>query len=268
MRKEKYTKKSVLFIIFFLCFIVASLYLLNNYYINQKDKKEYDNLQQEKKQDEIKYELVEENKEFSETINKVKELQKENSDVKGWINIENTNINYPIMQTTNNDYYLTHNYKKKKAKNGSIFINHNCDIKNENSNLIIYGHNMQDGQMFQDLLNYKKKSFYETHPIIKITTEESEYDYEIIMVFKSRIFYQDEKNAFRYYHYYSFENESKYNEYINNCKKIQLYNTGKTAVYGEQLITLITCEYSQENGRMVIVAKRVNKIENKSRESI
>ena len=71
------------------------------------------------------------------------------------------------------------------------------------------------------------------------------------------MFYQDEKNVFRFYRYYDFENENKYNEYISNCKKIQLYDIGKTANYGEQLITLVTCEYSQENGRMVVVAKKV-----------
>ena len=116
---------------------------------------------------------------------------------------------------------------------------------------------MKDNQMFKDLLKYQDKTFYEQHPIVKIATEETETDYEIIFAFKSRVFYQDEKNVFRFYQYYNLENESKYNEYINNCKKIQLYDTGKTATYGEQLITLITCEYSQENGRMVVVAKKI-----------
>ena len=111
--------------------------------------------------------------------------------------------------------------------------------------------------MFQNLLKYESKSFYEQHPIIQIATDENEKQYEIICTFKSRVFYQNEKNVFRFYQYYNFDNEDKYSEYINNCKKIQLYDTGKTATYGEQLITLITCEYSQENGRMVVVAKKI-----------
>ena len=77
-------------------------------------------------------------------------------------------------------------------------------------------------------------------------------------MFKSRIFYKNETGAFRYYQCYNFSNEKEYNDYLDNCKMIQLYDTGKTAEYGEQLITLITCEYSQENGRMVIVAKKAN----------
>ncbi len=116
---------------------------------------------------------------------------------------------------------------------------------------------MKNSQMFADLWKYKDKKFYEQHPIIKIATEENEADYEIIFAFKSKIFYQDEKNVFRFYSYFDFKNEKQYNEYINNCKKIQLYDTGKTATYGDQLITLVTCEYSQENGRMVVVAKKM-----------
>lgn len=190
-------------------------------------------------------------------IEEVKQLQTKNADVKGWIKIEGSNINYPLLQTTDNDYYLTHTYKKEKSSYGSIFINSNSNIKDNNSNVIIYGHDMKNNQMFTDLLKYKDKEFYESHPTIKITTEESEETYEIVYVFKSRIFYKDEKNVFRFYQYYDISKESKYNEYIKNCKKIQLYDTGKIATYGEQLITLITCEYSQDNGRMVVVAKKV-----------
>lgn len=220
---------------------------LHNYF---KNKKLYDDIVEDK----TTADLANINDSFME---KVKELQQENTDVKGWIRIENTNINYPLLQTTDNDYYLTHNYKKENSSYGSIFINHKSNIKDNNSNTIIYGHNMKNNQMFTDLLKYEDKQFYEEHPTIKIVTDENEEEYEIIYTFKSRVFYQDEKNVFRYYQYYNFENENKYNEYINNCKEIQLYDTGKTATYGECLITLITCEYSQENGRMVIVAKKI-----------
>ena len=191
-----------------------------------------------------------------ENVQKVINLKNENEDIKGWIQIEDTIVDYPILQTTDNDYYLTHNYKKEKSKYGSIYLNKKSDISNKFSNVIIYGHNMKDEQMFNTLLKYENKEFYNSHKTIKITTENKEYECSIICAFKSRIFYQDEENVFRYYKYTEFENEEKYNEYIKNCKEIQLYDTGISAQYGEQLITVITCEYSQENGRMVIVAKR------------
>lgn len=251
--KNKTKKKIIIAILTFILFICIS-YLLIYLYNSTKNKNIYNELYEEIEINQITEEIEIVNNEFTE---KVKQLQQENTDVKGWIKIENTNINYPLLQTTNNDYYLNHNYKKEKSSYGSIFINCNSDLKNVNSNIIIYGHDMKDGQMFQDLLKYADKNFYETHPIVKISTEEKEENYEIISVFKSRIFYQHERNVFRYYHYYNFENENQYNEYINNCKKIQLYDTEKTATYGEQLITLITCEYSQENGRMVVIAKKI-----------
>lgn len=250
--KNKKNKLKVILIIFFsICLICATSYLVWYFINSHKNKELYEELQNEIP-NETTIEL--QNNEF---IDKVKELQKENSDIKGWIRIEDTNISYPLLQTDNNDYYLTHDYKKEENYYGSIFINCNSDLKDNNSNVIIYGHNMQSsGQMFKDLLKYEDKNFCEEHPVIKITTEEKEDEYEIICVFKSRVFYKSEKNVFRYYYCYNFENENEYNEYINNCKEIELYDTGKTASYGEQLITLITCEYSQEDGRMVVVAKK------------
>lgn len=263
MKKENvinYTKKvmiAILSIIFLLCII----YIIKNVNNSKENEKVYSELHNHIQNES---EITEENNneepaENNSLIKVIKELQQENQEIKGWIQIENTNINYPLLQTTNNDYYLTHDYKKEKNKYGSICINSECDINNESSNVIIYGHTMrQDSQMFGDLQQYKNKTFYEEHPIIKITTNEEEKQYEIIYVFKSRIYYQDETNVFRYYNYKNFENENQFNEYIYNCQKIKLYNTGKTATYGEQLISLVTCEYSQENGRMVVVAKKIN----------
>lgn len=140
MKKEKATNKSkkvriILVVIFTICLICAISYLAI-YFINaKKNKGLYDDLQENIVPDETMEELSQVQSEF---VEKVKELQKENADVKGWIQIANTNINYPLLQTTDNDYYLTHNYKKEKSSYGSIFIKKNCDIKNENGNTIIY----------------------------------------------------------------------------------------------------------------------------------
>lgn len=252
----KDNKKIKIAILVILAIILLSCitYLIYYSYQAGKNKNLYEQLQEEIEYDRTTEELRTVNQEF---VEKVKELQQENSDVKGWIRIENTNINYPLVQATDNNYYLKRNYKKEKSSYGSIFINSNCDIKDENANVIIYGHDMKDGQMFKDLMKYQDKSFYEEHPKVTIATEDSQEEYEIIIAFKSRVFYEDEKNVFRYYQYYHFKDEAQYNEYINNSKKIQLYDTGKTATFGEQLLTLITCEYSQENGRMVVVAKKI-----------
>jgi len=261
VKKEKKTSKKkgkLLIIILLSVILIASIAYMVFYFVNQsKNENSYDDLYEK-----IEENTVSENAEGNvgqEYVDTVIDLRKENEDVKGWIKIDDTNINYPLLQSAdNNDYYLNHNYKKEKTSYGSIYLNYKSDIKNPNSNLIIYGHDMKDGQMFKDLLKYTNKEFYDNHSIVKIATDESYAEYQIIFAFKSRVFYQDEKNVFRYYQYYDFENEEKYNEYLDNCRKIQLYDTGVTANYGDQLITMITCEYSQENGRMVVVAKKIN----------
>lgn len=254
--KGKHSKKSVLAfkilaIIFVVLFIIGICYIIFNFINSNKNKEIYNNINNT---NEIYNDIS--NKYVSENMQKVINLKQENEDIIGWIQIENTIIDYPLLQTTDNSYYLTHNYKKEKSKYGSIYAKSECNIQDNNSNVIIYGHNMKDEQMFNTLLKYEDKDFYNEHKEIKVTTENEESKYNIVSIFKSRVFYQDEKDVFRYYNYTKFENEKEYNTYIENCKKIQLYDTGVSAKYGEQLITLITCEYSQENGRMVIVAKK------------
>ena len=110
--------------------------------------------------------------------------------------------------------------------------------------------------MFSDLLDYKSEELYKEHSTIKFTTEQEDVEYEIIAVFLSRVYYKSEKNVFRYYYFVNAENEEEYNNYVENAKKASLYDTGKTAQYGDQLLTLSTCEYSQDDGRFVVVARK------------
>lgn len=201
------------------------------------------------------------NKQITETkterMLQVEELQKENSDIMGWIEIKDTNINYPVVQGADNDFYLTHNYKKEKYINGSLFLDKDFDLKNGNSNYLIYGHRNKKGLMFEDLMKYENKDFYENHKTIQFTTNTEDSTYEIVSVFYSRVYYKSEQNVFRYYYFVNAENEQEYNEYVNNCKKASIYETGVNAKYGEQLLTLSTCEYSQTDGRFVVVAKKI-----------
>ena len=225
-------------------------------FINFRDKKLNQELQENIPNIEIDAsEEIDVNKEVFKTII---DLQKENTDVKGWIKINDTNINYPLLQGLDNDYYLNRNYQKEYSSYGSIFIDKDSNLDDVNSNVIIYGHSMNDKEMFQNLLNYANKEYYDSHKIIEIYTNNEARKYEIVTVFKSRVFYQDEQNVFRYYYCHDLSSEEKYNDYVNNSKNLELYNTGVDAHFGEQLITLITCEYSEDNGRMVVVAKRVS----------
>lgn len=128
----------------------------------------------------------------------------------------------------------------------------NCDIA-ESNNLVIYGHHIKGGKMFGALEDYKSKSFYEKNKNIQFDTLTEQAEYEIVAVFKT-VAYSSE--GFRYYDFVDAENEEEFNSYVGKCKELALYDTGATAEYGDRLITISTCEYSAQNGRLVVVEKR------------
>ena len=225
---------------------------INNNEIEKEDTEE----KETKETEEITEKTNEvENKE-TERMLKVKELQKENADIVGWLEIENTNISYPVLQGEDNEYYMTHNYKKEKSKNGSIFLNKDYDWNIPSSNLLMYGHNLGNGTMFQELLKYQNKEFYNNHKVIRFTTAKEDAEYEIISVFKSRVYYKSEQNVFRYYYFVNANTEEEYNNYVENAKKASIYEIEPTAKYGDQLITLSTCSYHVKDGRFAVVGRK------------
>ena len=211
----------------------------------------------EENKDTTATENIEEKTQETERMLQVKQLQEQNADIVGWLEIENTNINYPVLQGTDNSYYMTHNYKKENSKNGAIFLDANYNWNIQSNNLLIYGHNLGNSMMFQELLKYEKKSFYSQHPVIRFTTAEEDAQYEIISVFKSRVYYKSEKNVFRYYHFINNESEKEYNQFVKNAKNASLYPIDATASYGDQLITLSTCSYYVEDGRFAVVGRKI-----------
>ena len=251
-KKSKHGKQTrhyiqIIFIIIFIISISAIAY-----YFYNMNKNKGKNILEDTKIDE---EQVTEQR--TERMLQLEELKKENQDIVGWIEIEGTNINYPVLQGTDNQYYMKHTYNKENSKDGSIFLDKNYDWNIPSSNLLLYGHNNKNGTMFQNLLKYKDESFYKEHPTIRFTTIDEDCQYEIISAFLSRVYYQDEQNVFRYYYFINANNEVEYNQYIEESKKASLYDTGKSATYGEQLLTLSTCSYHTEDGRFAVVAKKI-----------
>ena len=201
---------------------------------------------------------VQENNIKTERMAKLEELQQENSDIIGWLQIENSNINYPVLQGEDNEYYMTHNYKKEYSKDGSLFLDKDYDWNIPSTNLLIYGHNNRGSNtMFTGLINYKDEDYYKTHKTIRLTTNQEDAEYEIISVFLSRVYYKSETDVFRYYYFINAENEQEFNEYVQNSKDASLYDIEATAEYGDQLLTLSTCEFSQEDGRLAVVARKI-----------
>lgn len=246
------TKKTrrLIYIFLIVLIIIATIYII--FFIKGKN----DTIQESTALNDVQIDEAKVDDKTTERMLQVQELQKENPDVVGWIEIEGTNINYPVLQGTDNSYYMTHNYKKEETKDGSIFLDKDYDWSIPSSNLLMYGHNMGDGAMFQDLLKYENEEFYKQHPIVRYTTATEDAEYEIISAFKSRVYYKSEKNVFRYYYFINADNEEEYNEFVSNAKEASFYDTGKAAEYGDQLMTLSTCSYHTEDGRFAVVARK------------
>ena len=250
-----------------ICSLVALLclgYVFFYYYLYERNSNEYEHLASLKTEQNvtkdnkvhINYTKEEEKKELV-VLEKYKKLFSQNKSLIGWIKIDDTNIDYPVMQTVNNEYYLDHNYNQQYDKNGSIFLDKDCDITNPGSNMIIYGHHMKSGKMFGNLKLYSNKEYYEKHPIIQFDTIYEEGKYQIMYVFRSRIYNEDEI-VFKYYQFFDVATPEEFDSNMIEMAKMSLYDTGVTAKYGDKLITLSTCDNSEQDGRFVVVAKKIN----------
>ena len=233
--------------------LLIGIMLISSYFIF-KDK------QEDKKQENTFEELVEiaEDKEQNtnddikeDTIN-IEELYEINNDIVGWIKIDGTNINYPVMQTKDKpQFYLRKDFYKKYSQWGTPFLAENCDIQTSD-NLIIYGHHINNSKMFGELEKYRNKDFYKNHKTIKFYTKDNLTEYEIISVFRTTA-----NSEFKYYEFVNANNEKEFETFVTKCKELSFYNTENNAEYGDKFITLVTCDYSIKNGRLVVVAKKV-----------
>lgn len=193
----------------------------------------------------------EEEKDFIQT------LKEENPDVAGWLTIPDTNIDYPVMQTPEDeDYYLYRDFYGNENQNGSLLVSSRCNLESKNVNWIIHGHNMKSGAMFGNLLNYRKKSYMEKHNLIFLDTLEGRRTYEVVAVFESQVYYENDF-VFKYYYCCDIESWEEFDSFYSNIKRLSLYDTGVNAVYGDHFITLSTCSYHTENGRFVVVGKEL-----------
>lgn len=202
-------------------------------------------------------------------LENLRELYEQNSDLAGWLRIDDTVVDYPVMYTPENDEkYLRADFEGNYATAGCLFIKGTCSLEPESDNLIIYGHNMRNGSMFHTLLNYKNKSYWEEHPTIMFSTLYEEREYEVLAAFYDRVYYSYE-DVFKFYKFVDAEDEADFNNAIANYEKKAIYDTGVNAEYGDRLLTLITCSYHTKNGRFVVVARQtVDKEEILSEETV
>ena len=185
-----------------------------------------------------------------------RELYERNPDIVGWLKIDGTRINYPIMQNRQDaEYYLDHDFDKKKANSGLPFLDAHSRIDGSDI-LLIHGHHMKSGMIFTDLLKYKQESFYKDHPTFQFSTLYEKEEYEIIAVIVSQV-YRKSDDVFKYYQIEKVSTPAEFDSYVQNIKQLALYDTGITPRYGDKLMVLSTCEYSTANGRLAVVARKL-----------
>ncbi len=260
-RHEK--KRKIMIMLLSMLAISCLAYVGVYYYQYEKNGVDYHNLAKLKEKDSAKANekgytitLVNENKEIPPILAKYETLYNKNKKLIGWLKIADTNIDYPVMQTSNNEYYLDHNFDQQYDKNGSLFLDKDCNAAFPNTNMIIYGHHMKSGKMFGNLNHYSKESYYKEHPQIQFDTIYEEGIYDVMYVFRSRIYNADEV-VFKYYQFFDVNSEDEFYSAMDEMARMSLYDTGVVPEYGDKFITLSTCDNSEEDGRFVVVAKKV-----------
>ena len=213
-------------------------------------------------------EAVEENSEAPEILPKYKELYGINPDLIGWLAIDGTVIDYPVMQTMEDEsYYLSYDFYGEENKNGCLILDTDsaagtgtkaCAYANgtaPSTNLIIHGHTMKSGEMFGNLKLYKDAEYGAEHHIICFDSLYEERKYELIAVFYSQVYYESD-DIFKYYKFFQADTQEEFDDWYENIKEMSLYDTGVTAQFGDEFLTLSCCSYHVEDGRFVVVGKR------------
>jgi len=187
----------------------------------------------------------------------LRKLSAANPDFIGWLRIDGTRVNYPVMLCEEApEYYLYRDMEGNDSSSGVPFFGEGCDLASDN--IIIYGHNMKNGTMFADLLRYSQEDFWREHPVISFDTMEESGEYEVIAAFQEEVHDSEETGRFKYYDYGGRLTEERFWEYVENVKWRSLYDTNKEVVSGDRLLTLSTCTYYTEDGRFVVVARRIS----------
>ena len=174
-----------------------------------------------------------------------------NGDFVAWLKIPGTKINYPVVWTDRVDYYLTHTFSGKESKIGTLFSLGKTDYRTPGRNIAVYGHHIttSGGNMFQPLMSYKKKSFYEAHKTVYFDTLYDLGEYTIFAVINIKSTDWDASTA-------SFDSDQSFLSFVNRAKAASLYDTGIEVNENDHILTLITCDrdYHNPDGRLIVMA--------------
>lgn len=180
------------------------------------------------------------------------ELINVNSEVIGWIKVDGTRIDYPLLQHDDNEYYLHMNIENKKSKRGCVYIDYRNNSELTDKNTLIYAHNMKDGSMFRDLVSYKKRSFFDSHRTIHISNIYEEGLWEVFSVY---VVDADKETID-----IDYSKEGSFINAMDGFKKRSMFKTNTTIESGDRIATLVTCSYETSNSRTIVHAKYIGKI--------
>lgn len=200
----------------------------------------------------------EENKE-PQMLDYLKKYYDENPDLVGWIRLKDTRVNYPVVYVKGDEefYYLRRNFKKKRDIYGVPFVDGRVDYSTTD-NILIHGHETDNGTQFHDFNRYKDLDFYKNHKTFEFDSLYEADQYEVFAVFQDQVYYPTD-NVFKYYYFFGSKDKADFDYYISNVKAKSLYDTGITPEYGDKLITISLCDYYVNDGRFVVVARKVSK---------
>lgn len=178
-----------------------------------------------------------------------KSMLEVNNEYKFWIKVENTNIDYPVAQGKDNDYYINHDFNKNENISGAIFLDYRNNFIND-LNTIVYGHHMRNETMFNNLVKFKDSNFFNENNNIKIIYDGKELEYKVFSVYVI-----DDKNN---YLITNFNNSNEYNNYIKEIRDRSLYKNDVEVTDKDKIITLSTCSFEFEGARTVVHGKLIN----------
>ncbi|WP_026672662.1 class B sortase [Alkalihalobacterium bogoriense] len=172
-----------------------------------------------------------------------------NKDIVGWITVDGTVIDYPIVRAVDNEYYLNRSFKHEETRAGSIFMDYRNNVEMNNRNIILYGHRMRDGSMFTQLNQYLEEDFFYSHPIFYFDTLYKGYDVEVFSAYLTTTDF--------YYIETDFQSDADYQTFIERLKEKSLFESDVTIEETDQIITLSTCDYTldRDTGRLVVHGK-------------
>lgn len=193
-----------------------------------------------------------------EILPRYRELYAQNPDLAGWLRVDGTGIDYPVMFKGMDyiDYYLHRDFSGDYSYRGCLYIKEDCDLNRPSDVIVVYGHNMKDGTMFGPLKKFENAGFAKDHPYFEMDTLYETRRYEIISVFRTQTGTGSAED-FDYWRFVDAEDEDHFNAYVQELKRRSLFEIPAEAVYGDKLVELSTCEYSSQNERLVVAGKQI-----------